>query len=121
VTQARAIFPPSCTTAFHIDQVHLLSGTTFSSAAQRGKYKSPDAAVRELETWLLVQTAGIHHTSPHQGLGKPPLKAWGQAMQSHAPLRLPANEQQFYIDFLLYKRRAVTRAKSASSTWRPTI
>jgi putative transposase len=93
-------------------QVHLLPGTTFSSVAQRGKYRSTDAAVmtmRELETWLLVQTAGIYHTSPHQGLGKPPLKAWGQAMQSHAPLRLPANEQQFYIDFLPYKRRAVTR------------
>jgi putative transposase len=93
-------------------QVHLLPGTTFSSVAQRGKYKSTDAAVmtmRELETWLMVQTAGVYHMSPHQGLGKPPLKAWGQTMQSHAPLRLPANEQQFYIDFLPYKRRTVTR------------
>jgi putative transposase len=93
-------------------EVHLLPGTTFSSVAEPGKYKSSDAAVmtmQELETWFLLQTAGIYHTSPHRGLGKPPLEAWSQAMRSHVPLRLPANEQQFCIDFLPYKRRTVRR------------
>ena len=93
-------------------EVHLLPGTTFSSVADRGKYKSSDAAVmtmRELEAWLLVQTAGVYHASPHRGLGKPPREAWSQAMKAHVPLRLPPNEQQFYIDFLPYERRAVRR------------
>lgn len=31
------------------------------------------------------------------------------AMKSHAPLRLPLNQQQFYIDFLPYKPRTVRR------------
>jgi hypothetical protein len=38
----------------------------------RGQYKSSDAAVmtmRELEAWLLVQTVGVYHASPHRGLG----------------------------------------------------
>ena len=30
-------------------------------------------------------------------------------MKSHAPLRLPLNQQQFYIDFLPYKPRTVRR------------
>lgn len=93
-------------------EVHFLPGTTFSSVADRGKYKSTDAAVMtlsELEAWLLVQTAGVYHTSPHQGLGKPPIKAWSQAMRPNLPLRLPPNQQQFYIDFLPYEKRKVRR------------
>ena len=93
-------------------EVHLLPGTTFSSVAERGQYKSSDAAVmtmRELETWLLVQTVGVYHASPHRGLGKPPQEAWSQAMKPAAPVRLPPNEQQFYIDFLPYERRTVRR------------
>lgn len=93
-------------------EVHLLPGTTFSSVADRGKYKSSDAAVmtmRELEAWLTVQIAGVYHVTRHRGLGQPPVKAWSQAMKAHAPLRMPQNEQQFYIDFLPHELRTVRR------------
>ena len=59
-------------------EVHLLPGTTFSSVADRGNYKSTNAAVmtmRELEAWLAVQIAGVYHVRPHRGLGKPPQEA----------------------------------------------
>jgi putative transposase len=93
-------------------EVHLLPGTTFSSVAQRGRYKAERAAVmtmRELETWLTLQIAGVYHMSHHRGLGKSPRQAWSEATQSCPPIRLPQNEQQFYIDFLPYQRRTIRR------------
>jgi putative transposase len=57
-----------CLIGTMMGEVHLLPVTTFSSVAERGKYQSSDAAVmtmQELETWLLLQTAGIYHPSPH--------------------------------------------------------
>jgi putative transposase len=93
-------------------EVHLLPGTTFSSVAQRGRYKAERAAVmtmRELETWLTLQIVGVYHGSRHRGLGKSPRQAWSEAMQSCSPIRLPQNVQQFYIDFLPYQRRTIRR------------
>ena len=93
-------------------EVHLLPGTTFSSIAARGDYKPADTAVmtmRELERWLTLQITGIYHRSLHRGLGRTPQQAWNQAMKSQAQVRLPYSEQQFYIDFLPYERRAIRR------------
>ena len=93
-------------------EAHLLPGTTFSSVAARGDYKPADTAVmtmRELERWLTLQITGIYHRSVHRGLGRSPQQAWNQAMKSQAHVRLPHSEQQFYIDFLPYERRAIRR------------
>jgi putative transposase len=93
-------------------EVHLLPGTTFSSIAARGDYKPADTAVmtmRELERWLTLQITGIYHRSLHRGLGRTPQEAWNQATKSQAKVRLPYSEQQFYIDFLPYERRAIRR------------
>jgi putative transposase len=63
--------------------------------------------MRELERWLTLQITGIYHRSLHRGLGRSPQQAWNQAMKSLAQVRLPYSEQQFYMDFLPYERRAI--------------
>jgi putative transposase len=65
--------------------------------------------MRELERWLTLQSTGIYHRSLHRGLGRSPQQAWNQAMKSQAQVRLPHSEQQFYLDFFPYERRAIRR------------
>jgi putative transposase len=93
--------------------VHLLPGSTSSNVVERGAYDAEAAAVMtmaELETWLVHQIAGVYHHSVHQGISMAPITAWTEAMTKSArPPRKVANENQFYLDFLPFRRRLVQR------------
>jgi putative transposase len=93
--------------------VHLLPGTTFSNASDKGSYDSEGRAVLtlpELERWLALQIAGIYHLTVHSALGKTPLEAWreGMAKRKH-PLRYPPSAEEFFLDFLPAVPRMVQR------------
>jgi putative transposase len=94
-------------------EVHLLPGTTFSSVRERGHYDPTGRAVmtlRELESWLALQIAGVYHHTVHRGLKQAPIGAWRQAItKSKNIVRLPRRPDQFYVDFLPYETRAVRR------------
>jgi putative transposase len=64
----------------------------------------------ELETWLLHQIAGVYHHPVHQGISMAPITAWTEAVaKSTRPPRVVANENQFYLDFLPFRRRLFQR------------
>jgi len=93
--------------------VHLLPGTTFSSAVQKSNYPSEKKAcltLPELERWLALQIAGVYHQSIHSALLKSPIQAWkdGLARRSRPP-RYPSDRDQFFLDFLPGKPRLVRR------------
>jgi putative transposase len=90
---------------------HALPGTTFSSSQEKGEYDSEGRAVialGELETWLLLQIAGVYHRRFHRGLGSTPLEAWKQGWD-RAQARYPRDPERFYIDFLPFERRKIRR------------
>jgi putative transposase len=94
-------------------EVHLLPGTTFSSAAERGQYDSSERALltlSELEEWLILQICGIYHRTPHSSTKLTPLAAWENSVH-HRPglVRVPQNAKQLYIDFLPFKVRKARR------------
>lgn len=93
--------------------VHLLPGTTFSSVDQKGVYESEKRALLtlpELERWLALQIAGVYHLSVHSALGKTPMAAWQAGIdKTKVPLRYPANETDFFLNFLPAVLRQIRR------------
>ena len=93
--------------------VHLLPGTTFSNAGEKGSYDSEDRAaltLPELERWLAIQIAGVYHLTVHSALGKAPLEAWREGVaERKQPLRYPLSAEQFFLDFLPAEPRLVQR------------
>jgi putative transposase len=93
--------------------VHILPGSTFSNIRDKGDYDSTREAVltlTELERWLALQIAGVYHQSIHSSLGKPPIDVWRQALQQRKqPARMPANAEQFFIEFLPGQQRILQR------------
>jgi putative transposase len=93
--------------------VHLLPGTTFSSVDQKGAYESEKRALLtlpELERGLALQIAGVYHLSVHSALGKTPMAAWQAGIgKTKAPLRYPADETDFFLNFLPAVPRQVRR------------
>jgi putative transposase len=93
--------------------VHLLPGTTFSSADQKGAYESEKHALLtlpELERWLALQIAGVYHLSVHSALGKTPMAAWqARISKAKAPLRHPSDELEFFLNFLPAVPRQIRR------------
>jgi putative transposase len=93
--------------------VHLLPGTTFSNASDKGSYDSEGRAVLtlpELERWLALQIAGVYHLTVHSALGKTPLEAWREGMAKRKqPLRYPPSAEEFFLDFLPAVPRIVQR------------
>jgi putative transposase len=93
--------------------IHLLAGTTFSSVADRGDYKSEAKAVLtlpELERWLTLQIVQMYHRRVHRGVGFTPLAAWiaGTTNRDFVQRR-PADPQKLYIDFLPGEKRLIRR------------
>lgn len=84
--------------------VHLLPGTTFSNASDKGSYDSEGWAVLtlpELERWLALQIAGVYHLTVHSALGKTPLEARREDMAKRKQqLRSPPSAEEFFLDFL---------------------
>lgn len=95
-----------------IGEVHLLPGTTFSNIKDKGDYDAEGKAcmtLKEFERWFALQV-GIYHGTIHSALGVPPLTAWhGNLSRRPAPLRLPADEVRFLLDFLPFEMRRVRR------------
>jgi len=93
--------------------VHLLPGTTFSNANEKGSYDSEGRAVltlAELERWLALQIAGVYHLTVHSALGKTPLEAWREGVAKRKqPLRYPASAEEFFLDFLPAVPRLIQR------------
>jgi putative transposase len=83
-------------------RLHLLPGTTFSNADERGEYDSRRHAaltLRELERSIALDIVGSYHQSIHGGLGRPPLAVWREH-EDRTPLRLPDDRQRFWLNFL---------------------
>lgn len=95
-----------------IGEVHLLPGTTFSNVQEKGDYDAEGNAcmtLQEFERWFALQV-GIYHGTVHRAIGVPPMTAWheGQGKRA-APIRLPADEERFLLDFLPFEMRRVRR------------
>jgi putative transposase len=95
-----------------IGEVHLLPGTTFSNIRAKGDYDAEGQScmtLKEFERWFTLQI-GIYHGSIHRELGVPPLTAWTDGVASRpAPLRLPADQSRFLLDFLPFEMRKIRR------------
>lgn len=95
-----------------IGEVHLLPGTTFSNIKAKGDYDAEDRScltLREFERWFALQVA-VYHGSIHRALGVPPITAWTEALPLRpAPIRLPADQPRFLLDFLPFEMRMVRR------------
>jgi putative transposase len=93
--------------------VHLLPGTTFSSVDQKGAYESEKHALLtlpELERWLALQIAGVYHLSVHSALRKTPMAAWQAGIvKTKTPFATPADETDFFLNFLPAVPRQVRR------------
>jgi putative transposase len=83
--------------------VHLLPGTTFSNASEKGSYDSEDRAaltLPELERWLTLQIAGVYHLTLHSALGKAPLEPWREGVAKRKqPLRYPPSAEDCRSQF----------------------
>jgi putative transposase len=97
-------------------KMHLLPGTTFSNAKQRGSYDSEKRAIfslPELARWVATEIAGVYHHTRHRGLGCSPAEAWQAAWtQSDGSIALPwmiADPREFVLGMLPCVERAVTR------------
>ena len=63
----------------------------------------------EFERWFALQV-GIYHGTIHSALGVPPSAAWADALATRpVPLRLPADQPRFLLDFLPFEMRKVRR------------
>jgi putative transposase len=92
-------------------RIHGLAGTTFSSPAKRGTYRSEAHAsmtMAELEHWIAIEIAGRYHHYVHRGIHGVPYKVWASTTQRHpvAPLTDPG---RFVMDFLPAEIRTVHR------------
>lgn len=91
--------------------VHLLPGTTQSSVAARGDYKSATEAcmtLAEFEQWLALEICGQYHQSIHSALGRTPLACWN-ALDGDRYVRMPKDLEAFRIDFLPQETRTLQR------------
>ena len=95
-----------------IGEVHLLPGTTFSNIRAKGDYDAEGLAcmtLKDFERWFALQV-GIYHGSVHRELGVPPLTAWSDGITARpTPLRLPADQDRFLLDFLPFEMRRIRR------------
>lgn len=97
-------------------KMHLLPGTTFSNAKQRGSYDSEKCAIfslPELARWVATEIAGVYHHTRHRSLGCSPAEAWQAAWtKPDGTVELPwmiADPREFVLGMLPYEERAVTR------------
>lgn len=92
-------------------RIHGLPGTTYSSPAKRGRYRSEAKAtmtLAELERWIALEIAGRYHFSVHRGLHAIPFGLWQRAVgkQPRATANDPA---RFVLDFLPAEMRKAGR------------
>lgn len=94
-------------------EVHTLPGTTFSSVAQRGEYRSDKHATMtldELEHWLVRYICCVYHAKTHSALGTAPIKQWERGIFAENGCGLPArptDTRRVQLDFMpAFERKA---------------
>lgn len=90
--------------------VHVLPGTTQSSAAEKGDYDSEKHAaltLPEFENWLHLEVCRYHNTR-HEALGRTPLAAWADLGGDIAG-RQVVDVEAFRISFLPFEWRQLGR------------
>jgi putative transposase len=90
-------------------RLHLLPGTTFSTAQELGEYdprRHAALTLRELERYIALDIVGSYHQSIHSGLGRPPIAEWREH-EGEIPLRLPQNRMHFWLNFLPEEERTL--------------
>jgi putative transposase len=98
------------------DEIHTLPGTTFSTAWQRGEYKSHKEAkltFSELETYVTEYLCGFYHQQFHKGIQRAPIKRYeagvlGDGIRIGTGLPAPENDPaRLRLDFLPFKECTV--------------
>jgi putative transposase len=99
-----------------MQEVHTLSGTTFSNVKERKGYDSEKKAsltLREFEQWLTLYIVDVYHKRIHQGLNQRPYDRYKEGIfgsPRQKGVGLPArlyDELQVYFDFMPAEERTV--------------
>lgn len=103
-----------------MQEVHLLSGTTFSNVQAKGDYDSEKNAVftyDEFEKWLTTYIVGVYHKQIHSGTGLPPEVLYERGLlvgtDDFAGTGFPAlitDEKKLIIDMLPGVERTVRQS-----------
>ena len=91
--------------------IHLLPGSHFSNIFERGDLEAEAEAVmtlHELEIWLALEITGSYHARVHSVLDTTPLAVWTEGT-GQVSSRMPADLQQFLVDFLPSEQRVLQR------------
>ena len=91
--------------------IHLLPGSHFSNIFERGDLDAEAEAVmtlHELEIWLALEITGSYHARVHSVLDTTPLAVWTNGAEQ-VSTRMPADLQQFLVDFLPSEQRVLQR------------
>lgn len=99
-----------------LQEVHSLSGTTFSNIQKKGEYNSEAKAVmtlREFEEWLANYITGVYHQRIHSSLKTSPLKQYEKGvfgtedMPGSGLPSLIVDEDKLRLDFMPYVERTI--------------
>jgi len=96
-------------------ETHLIPGTTFSSAKEKGKYdpeKNATMTFSELEKWLLAFITKIYHKRVHHGIGMTPEEKFIEGVLNGEAAGIaakPDSPQSIYLDFLPSFERTIQR------------
>ncbi|MGO4004109.1 Mu transposase C-terminal domain-containing protein [Pseudomonas fluorescens] len=97
-------------------KVHMLPGTTMSSAKEKGHYKSDRHAALsfpEFREWF-IREVEIYHVTTHSALGCSPLLRWEKHYQnkdgSFGYPPIIEDRMRLLIDFMPVKKRVIGRA-----------
>ena len=91
--------------------IHLLPGSHFSNIFERGDLDAEAETVmtlHELEIWLALEITGSYHARVHSVLDTTPLAVWTEGT-GQVSSRMPADLQQFLVDFLPSEQRVLQR------------
>ncbi|WP_164486492.1 Mu transposase C-terminal domain-containing protein [Pseudomonas chlororaphis] len=97
-------------------KVHMLPGTTMSSAKDKGHYKSEQHAAlsfSEFREWF-IREVEIYHKTIHSGIGCSPLHKWESCYKNkNGTFSYPPiidDQLRLLIDFMPLKKRVIGRA-----------
>lgn len=99
-----------------LQEVHSLSGTTFSNIQKKGEYDSEAKAVmtlKEFEEWLANYITGVYHQRIHSSLKISPLKQYEKGVfgtEDSPGSGLPSlivDEDKLRLDFMPYVERTI--------------
>lgn len=98
------------------EEMHALSGTTFSRFEQRGEYDSEAKAtltIKELEHWFVHLIVDVYHNRFHETIKKSPLAKWKEGLlgdSENLGVGLPPrvlNTRKVHLDFMPFEDRTI--------------